>query len=81
MDFTLLTNLPYVDNSSILTVGLLGQFCAIATLIWKIAQVNTELQIRLHRMEYDINNLAEKIRNVTQDLEEIEVVMNMNKNL
>lgn len=80
MDFTLLTNAPIIDNSSILTVGLLGQFCAIATLIWKIAQVNTELQIRLHRMEYDINNLADKIRTITQDVEEMEDFMN-SKNL
>lgn len=65
MDITALAateNIPIIDNSSVLTVGIVIQVFGIAGLTWKIAQLNTELQVRLHRLEYDANNLAEKMR-------------------
>lgn len=55
-------SIPSIDNSSVLTVGIVIQVFGIAGLTWKIAQLNTELQVRLHRLEYDANNIAEKIR-------------------
>lgn len=55
-------NTPYIDNSSILTVGFVMQIFAVVGLTWKIAQINTELQLRLHRLEYDLDNIAEKMR-------------------
>lgn len=55
-------NIPFIDNSSVLTVGIVIQVFGIVGLTWKIAQLNTELQVRLHRLEYDANNLGEKLR-------------------
>lgn len=55
-------NTPYIDNSSVLTVGFLMQIFAVVAMTWKMAQINTELQLRLHRLEYDLNNIAEKLR-------------------
>lgn len=59
---TTVPNAPYIDNSSVLTVGFVIQVFAVVGLTWKIAQLNTELQLRLHRLEYDLNNIAEKTR-------------------
>lgn len=56
------TNVPYIDNSSVLTVGFVMQVFAVVGLTWKLAQINTALEVRLHRLEYDINNLANKLR-------------------
>lgn len=53
---------PFIDNTSVLTVGIVLQIFGIAGLTWKIAQLNTELQVRLHRLEYDANNIASKVR-------------------
>jgi len=55
-------NTPYIDNSSFLTVGFVLQIFAVMGLTWKLAQVNTSLEVRLHRMEYDMDNLANKMR-------------------
>lgn len=55
-------NIPYIDNSSVLTIGFIIQIFAVVGLTWKLAQVNTELQLRLHRLEYDMNNIADKTR-------------------
>lgn len=62
-------NAPYIDNSSVLTIGFVMQIFAVVGLTWKLAQVNTELQLRLHRIEYDLNNIAEKIRLALDTLE------------
>lgn len=55
-------NIPVIDSNSVLTMGIVIQVFGIAGLTWKIAQLNTELQVRLHRLEYDANNLGEKLR-------------------
>lgn len=62
-------NMPYIDNSSVLTVGFVLQIFAVVGLTWKTAQLNTELQLRLHRLEYDMNNIADKIRSNTDMIE------------
>lgn len=69
-------NAPYIDNSSILTVGFVIQIFAVVGLTWKIAQINTELQLRLHRLEYDLNNIADKLRSALDVQEKQKKVLN-----
>lgn len=62
-------NAPYIDNSSVLTIGFVIQIFAVVGLTWKLAQVNTELQLRLARLEYDMNNIADKLRSSLEMIE------------
>lgn len=69
-------NAPYIDNSSVLTIGFVIQIFAVVALTWKLAQVNTELQLRLHRLEYDLNNIADKLRTALDILEKHKKTLN-----
>lgn len=69
-------NAPYIDNSSVLTIGFVIQIFAVVGLTWKIAQINTELQLRLHRLEYDLNNIADKVRLTLDMLEKHKKALN-----
>ena len=69
-------NVPYIDNSSVLTLGFVVQICAVVGLTWKLAQINTELQLRLHRLEYDVNNIADKLRITLDILEKYKRTLN-----
>ena len=69
-------NAPYIDNSSVLTIGFVIQIFAVVGLTWKLAQVNTELQLRLHRLEYDLDNIAEKLRSNIDLLERHKKILN-----
>lgn len=69
-------NAPYIDNSSVLTIGFVIQIFAVVGLTWKIAQINTELQLRLHRLEYDLNNIADKLRTALDMLEKHKRTLN-----
>lgn len=70
------TNIPYIDNSSVLTLGFVVQIFAVVGLTWKLAQINTELQLRLHRLEYDLNNIADKLRTALDILEKHKKTLN-----
>lgn len=69
-------NAPYIDNSSVLTIGFIMQIFAVVALTWKTAQLNTELQLRLARLEYDLNNIAEKLRMALDGLDRHKKVLN-----
>ena len=69
-------NIPFIDNSSVLTVGIVIQVFAVAALTWKVAQLNTELQIRLNRLEYDIKNIADKVRENSSNQERQKKALN-----
>ena len=72
-------NAPYIDNSSVLTVGFVLQIFAVVVLVWKVAILNTELQLRLHRLEYDLDNLAQKIREIFLKIELQNDMLNLYK--
>lgn len=69
-------NTPYIDNSSVLTIGFVIQIFAVVGLTWKLAQVNTELQLRLARLEYDMNNIADKLRSSLKMIEREKKTLN-----